>query len=73
MAVLRLSLAGLVAACTQCIAAVLATFVVLLAARHALIVLAPPVVGAKPISVLDALVPIMRCIYLAMAFGIALT
>jgi hypothetical protein len=70
---LRLFQAGFFAACIQCMAAGLATFVILLTARHVPIVLVPPDVGADTESEFDALLPILQGIYLAMALVIALT
>ena len=68
---LRLFQAGLVAACVQCLAVGSVTFVVLLAARHDLIVPAPLEANAE--SELDSLLPLLRCIYLVIALGVALT
>jgi hypothetical protein len=70
---LRLFQAGIFAACIQCMAAGLVTFVMLLSVRHVPIVLVPPDAGAGTESEFDALLPILRGIYLAMALVIALT
>ena len=73
MSRLLLFQAGLVAACIQCIAVAATTTAMLLAVQHDLIVLAPPHIGADIKSELDALLPLLRWIYLLIALGVALT
>jgi hypothetical protein len=65
--------AGVVAAFIQCIAVGMVTIAMLLAVQHDLIVLEPPHIGANFKSELDALLPLLRWIYLLIAVGVALT
>ncbi|UDL90677.1 hypothetical protein LGH82_04920 [Mesorhizobium sp. PAMC28654] len=69
----RLFQAGFFAACIQCMAAGLATVVILLTVRHVPIILVSPNVGADTPSEFEALLPILRGSYLAIALVIALT
>lgn len=69
----RLFQAGVLAACIQFAAVAVATLIVILSARHGLIIIAPPSASSTSDSPAIAVVPLLKWIYLLTAFAAAMS